>query len=45
MPVSDIYVVQFLLQETNRTNGGVEWDERSRERAGFTARVAMNVGR
>ena len=39
MPVSDIYVVQFLLQETNRTNGGVEWDERSRERAGFTARV------
>ncbi|MEQ1947863.1 MAG: hypothetical protein ABL995_11780 [Bryobacteraceae bacterium] len=39
MPVSDLYVVQYLLQETNRANGGLEWEERSRERAGFTARA------
>ncbi|MEQ1885240.1 MAG: hypothetical protein ABL967_09280 [Bryobacteraceae bacterium] len=39
MPVSDLYVVQYLLQETSRANGGIEWEERSRERAGFTARV------
>jgi hypothetical protein len=39
MPVSDIYVVQYLLQETNRANGGIEWEERSRERSGFFARV------
>ncbi len=38
MPVSDTYLVQYLLQETVRTQHGIAWRERVME-AGFVADV------
>jgi hypothetical protein len=38
VPVSDAYLVQYLLQETVRAQHGIVWRERSTE-AGFVASV------